>query len=1001
MFGVARVAQNASSHLFIWRRLRKFPKSSSHLRPRLFHSNKPLPLSTHLSHLPPADERSDPGAWLKATESFLPSAAVLNSPEKQSLSSYEPSPALDVLSFLIHARDVNGVDVLYELGVHGGHWTAVLWIVRRILQVSDSQPTEHFYAQQAQTSLESPSLDSLTRFAISAKAPHSKAAQYSLGLDQLSARSTPLDPRRPRETSLGQVWQSLGHMILEAADCPVERSEDIMSHVLQIIAHLHHINALPPNFYSYTEPVDGTTHYRPPTLHFLSSRILTSLSDAVWRAQEEAVTAETPAVGAQKPSFGYELPGVRHRVKVRGLGPEVWMELVLWACVEGGMITEATAILKGLKTRVLPESRWTTVDWQNVQNAPLSGGPRIPRITWDRSELMSRGALAAVEGYRTDHPMAQLGSRTISSEVVTAVIDGLLDRLSVRDSDNTLSSRGILDLVAEMQGLLLRDGRRYDAESRKQLMSRMMNSLGPQTQSDPQLLQSIIDIIMMNGPSTDLTEMYPRTPSEFAAILDPLYTLLHQYADSGDLSRACRIYQRLKDIREPEHPSTAAQSESVTHHHDEKGIEIANTHETSHENSDLEHLSPIRTSALASFLDLIIQNEAFPLGAELTCLTDSKSPMVPEELYSEECLIPPLLRLAGTTKDDLLLAKLEDIVTLPLSVDNLRGYLHCMVEMRRWDAVKTLLMRLEGIDGTSWDTELVFRLAALILKDERGPTSEDMTGTQEYEPEESPVSAKDILIGLLRGDYGNPETERLLLAGARDNYIRCICYLLQDASEEILSLVRDSVTTRQRLKTTDMIPVRAFNVLLKAVVHTRGNMAGWTMWVRWCQAITGPASRGLFNANASLFIKDTPEIAWVSNKANSTINPSSSRLQKPRWSQRTRSPEESPATSDDEDEASGRSLGPAVPVVVPNLTTLRIILHGILPSAEKNNSAQPSQGIPETTSNNNEPENGHLSALCAWGVEMFRAFGLTDQEIEEELPPGDWIKEKRRQRGFM
>ena len=132
-----------------------------------------------------------------------------------------------------------------------------------------------------------------------------------------------------RRNALGVVWRSLGAMTISCAD------GTIRPEILEIVAHLHHSGIMPASIYSRKPRLDETAIQQPPTLHLLSSRILTSLSDAAWRAHERIVLEQAKVNVNKSLPLRPELPGSAYRISVSGLRAEIWLELILWSCLHG------------------------------------------------------------------------------------------------------------------------------------------------------------------------------------------------------------------------------------------------------------------------------------------------------------------------------------------------------------------------------------------------------------------------------------------------------------------------------------------------------------------------------------------------------------------------------------------------------------------------------------------------------------------------------------------
>lgn len=949
-------------------------------------------------YFPLKSKRNDPHAWVEAAKALLPPSSVLNSLEERSLGTDKLASPTILLAFLTYARRFHGVDVLSQLGAHHGQWTGVLWMARRILQLSYTSPNEPSHLEHLQMPARGASLDELTTFAIWIDASHQRTVESMLPSDFPSDAWIPLDARRVHKLVMGEVWRSLGSMILEAADDSARKSKDIMPHVLQIIAHLHHINALPSKIYSYTSAVEGATLYRPPTLHFLSSRILTSLSDAVWRAHESLVAAEAAAVGARYTYLGHEVPGARYKVKVRELGPEVWMELVLWACVECGLMKEGASILQDIKMRSVSGSRWSAIPWATVQAAPSSKDSHTPKLDWERVKARADSSVAGVEGYSLDPPLVELGSRTISTEVVMAMIDGLLNGLSVPDPKDGWSSRQILGMMFDLHELLSRDGQSLDTNTIERMISRIVDYLRPELRLDSDIMNWIIKIATMSGSPSDSSpnaakgsseSLSPETSHRSEAIINVLYSLLHMYAEVGDVRRANLVLQQLETTHDRAEPSTTRSVDGQ----DEKPKDNIDLERT--RNINTAQLSPIRPAALASYIDLVVQLGELKSGAKLLYSSCNSKQLVSKDIYLDNSLLPALFGFAGATSDKTLLAKLEKRMSPPLSGETLRAYIHCQVQLRRWDIVVLLLGVFRGDATASWDAELAFRLTSFIMSQERVRTHEGSEESTEDVLDKEVKIAKRILIELLRGDYGPPEVERILSGRAQENYIECIGRMIREALEGFDSIWVPSKISWQYLRATENIPVRAFNVLLQAVVTKQGSLAGARMWEIWCQDIKS----GLGRDGHDTFVGKMAGLNWDTIVDDEPVYDFSSGLKRATWSQRLA--------------AAGISTSqcrpPHMALVAPNLTTLRIIMRRALGErssmgrsriwrsqfwrlflpASKNSQKNRSFALDRTS----KVDRARLSALIAWGREMYRAFGYNETEIKQELPG---IRKRRR-----
>lgn len=941
---------------------------------------------------PPLSSRGDPHAWVEATKSFLPPASLLNSLGNTSLSSESPHSASDILAFLVSARRSCGVDVLFQLGVRHGQWSAVLWMVRRILQLLNSSPGQQDLGHLKRTA----NLNQLTRSAI--RIDTSLLARH----DPLTDAVFSVKTRRLQRSSIGEVWKSLGSMILTAADESGRNSKDIMPYVLQIIAHLHHIDALPQNFYSFSPPAEGTALYRPPLLHLLSSRILTSLSDAVWRAQEKL--AEAAAVGARYTFLGYEVPGAWYKIKVRELGPEIWMELVLWACADAGLFEEGASILRQLKSRASPDSRWLTISWEDVQLGSPTQGITQPRVDWAQLKSRFRGAATAKDGYSLSPPSVELGPRTISSEVVKAIINGLSINVGATTTkEDGLLPRHILKTIIDLQELLLRNGYSLHADCVKEMIALMGDPSRPELLSDPELLNSMVTIATTSaintraarGTEVKTSESRPSDIShQSAAMYDLLYSLLQIYAEAGDLRRAYNVFGHLQAINRRRESSSF------------NGLANASqSYDGDLDDNALRPFSPLHISALASFLDLITQAGDFRRGRNILYLPRMSERMIPEDLYSDVCLIPSLLRFAGATSDVRLLEKLEAHIPTPMSGDVRRALLHCLALLRRWDTLEQVLRAPRRDDTASWDAELAFSLANFIVLAQRRSSAAVASGSStETSLNEEVAFTSQVLHRLLRGDFGTPEADRIRSRREREKYVVCISRLIHDASNGLADVGVISNTRWKALQDTTNIPARAFNLLLATVVFQRGSLIGKRMWDLWCNneaLMVGRKSGGISTATAP---KEMLGTSWNLDYSFEPPPGIASRAKGPGWSERLRQSNESLSDNHRSDVLlqPGR---PRMGLVVPNLITLLIIMRGAraeldrLRGTEKHGRHMPPRSThpdPDKTLGRGQQdsrdasheEKRQLTALLSWGTKKFKAFGYRVDEIREELGGG-------------
>ena len=291
--------------------------------------------------------------------------------------------------------------LLSYIGLHQGRWPALLWLIKAMLAASQSffppSGDKPLYQTPPDTSM---SLDELTSirdppYEITSKTqpqPTTFALNDFTGPDDVSWQR---NSDGPDQDVIGQIWRCVGYLIIEAADRKPEETTKIMSYVHQILAHMHHYDAIPNSLYNYKLAKDPSSLRRPPTLHLLTSRILTILSDSVWKAHEQAIIAEAAQVGAKYVYKGHELPGAEYTPRIRKLNLATWLELVLWSCIEGGRIAIAAWIVHQVSVRQ-DESRWNAINWEELHNSAIKAGSDASLSDWQNYYKRSAGTR---EGY--------------------------------------------------------------------------------------------------------------------------------------------------------------------------------------------------------------------------------------------------------------------------------------------------------------------------------------------------------------------------------------------------------------------------------------------------------------------------------------------------------------------------------------------------------------------------------------------------------------------------
>ena len=735
-------------------------------------------LAKHQQSLPSTAEK-----WIRTLEKHLPPIAQSRAPnegsysQSQSRNQTRRSVPRRLLAVLLDARKDGQIGLLCDLGTRHCRWDAVLWIVEQITATAVG-PGSFTYHRRA----------------------------------------------------IGEVLRSVGDMIIQLADQSSSQAKETMSHILQIIARLHQINALPPNLYRQTAHAHGSTLYRPPTLHLWSSRILASMSDAVWNARGARATAEVKAPDrSDNPSD----PRVRQEFKLNTieLGPEIWMEFILWACVQGEFTLEGARILQQLEKRGLAAGVWVFSDSDVLQHASAAGLSALgkagqPSKGYKRASRQSYG---------------RLGIRAISQEVVKALIDRLVENLEFSGLRHAPSLDSILGLVLSLVRLISRDGARLEDGWWGQIMSRITDAVGTGSASDVDLRMfldlntetgSIHQIPFRRENQLPLERSHLPSHDPVQAVQDQILHNFQVAAHVGDIARAQHLLQNAHSLREAwglERPRVQLHESRVQDgggSHDSSSETISNTTMTSRPWT--------WNRVLAVFVGLVAQSEQLSFSRSLLSQTSAGKALISQDSYTDPELLPALIRFASVLDHKDLMAMLESRLRLPLGVDVLRALLECQVRLSRWSRAKKLLEMTREDTRASWDARLAMVLARHILELKR---MEELRGR--HVSVDDIAKASNLLAELLNGDYGPPETDRLTSTAEQHRYVGALRRIISTASKDLSWVDTDSKMSEPLPEgEINTIPVDAFNALLFGIIRRHGSAQGIRLWNQCCADVS-------------------------------------------------------------------------------------------------------------------------------------------------------------------
>jgi hypothetical protein len=650
------------------------------------------------------------------------------------------------------------------------------------------------------------------------QAPHIKTSS-SESLNRLTGSThwTLLRSENLRHQILGLIWRDIGRLILACSSNPDIAGGEVKPEVLEMIALLHHYELMPASIYAYIPAENEDAIQQPPTLHLLSSRIFTALSDATWRAREMTAAEEAKKKGGL--FKGLEAKGSSYRVRVSGIKPEIWLELILWSCLHGGWISEGAALLNRIH-----RSLWKPISWRDSLRA-LMPFARGDLLDWDsikynfdtRSSTTMDGI--DITGLRVD--------KTVSSEVVNAYIDALLTVVSVGAGRRALDLDVVMRYIRNLRRFLTGANLNLGGGSWDAVMLRLVESGGIDIDHDSAIVQQLVALSPPIGEELQSrgSQAIPAYVLDgSAAVLGLLHRALYTEIRNGNLEGALKVFQVLQErVDNDRHQSL---SDFFAHRHlssaesddSAKGLFTSNF-------SGIDYPSfstQIPPATLAAFLDLVIANNSFDFGNWMLGIgnTDIDGPLIPSSLYHDPHISAAVIKYATVTDNSSLLSKItkygaaraEDGTPSTPPKELLQAFFNAQVETRRWDAAEKLLEYMCDTEGFDWSVGNAATVAKALIVEGRNETNPDKMG-------EFFDRAAHTFASFLPGRIGAVRDR-----SRKHDEINTLCVVLAAASPLLATFISRSAALPRFFTFT--LRASDFNTVLEGVVASHGIEAG-------------------------------------------------------------------------------------------------------------------------------------------------------------------------------
>lgn len=718
------------------------------------------------------------------------------------------------------------------LAIRHGRWKAAVWIVKLLIESYHAElPRSNRLAQTVQQWERTESLSDITQSPLylvprdgQMQTPHIKRSSAPSLHALTDDRPDTLSSKEVnRHQVLGLVWEGIGRLIIACANDPQIAGGAIKPEILEMIALLHHYELVSSSVYSYQPSQNEDAIQQPPTLQLLSSRIFTALSDATWKAREMTAVEEARQSGRDPSRL--EAMGSSYRVRVSSVKLEVWFELILWSCLHGGWISEGASLLdlacKGKKK----DAKWKAISWRDTLRSVMPfGEERL--LDWDsikfifdtQSSATMDGVDASGSGLRVEG--------TISSEVVDAYIDAILNYISYGVGTRGLPLTLVLSWIRNFRNLLQRSNLNLGGGSWDAILVRIAES-------------GAFDLEWNASTSLRFAGMAPNIGEELAsrrsqvlptyvldgsaAILGFMHRALRAEIKSGNLEGALKAFEYLQ--RRVDHNRSRSLADFFEHMRvgsvdtEASSRPLFNSNFTGIEFPLFDTQVPVHT--LAALLDLATDNKAFDVGAWMLTTQDVDGPTITEDMYSNPAISAALVRFATAANNmDLLMkvvrvgtGKLEDADTAgPIPKELLKAFLDAQIELKQWDSAERILEYMRDTPGFQWSANNVATLATQMLL-------ETDTGNENY------TRASTILSKIVAGSYGHthtgPHRVRHSRATAR---LHTLYTILSSVDARLAALIEARRKLPSHIPFT--ISSRVFSTVLRGVVASRGSVAG-------------------------------------------------------------------------------------------------------------------------------------------------------------------------------
>jgi hypothetical protein len=468
------------------------------------------------------------------------------------------------------------------------------------------------------------------------------------------------------------------------------------------------------------------------------------------------------------------------------------------------------------------EHEWGVMDWEALSQHEQANSSS----SWQLFNKKAREASKA--------EARALTRRRVSSELIAAFVDGLVNLMRVGVGLRGVSPEAIVAHIQKLKHFLERDGHSLGSSSWDSIIVRLLESGGVVPERRPELLLDITrlaadfgsEVASVNAShETSTATMEPPyfyEPS--TAAIGLLHRTMRSSIESGDVMGATTTLNTLiqrTDRNKQESLELFFQALKVTQ------LKRNEPFTSSVPPIDFPAFDPqIPVPLLAKLLDLATETRSFELGRFLLFSEELDGPLITPEMYEHRRMAASIVRFGTVTgEDDLVLdvMKRSDFWNARQQAQRITNnlfstLLESQVRMHRWESVRS--MQNHAIENPRYrvGAGLLAAFAGELLRLSNKPSKAEELRRQE---------AWDAFAGLLSAWEG------IILSHTRSrDELYCILGILSSIDEPWRGCCSQFLPFDRRQSMT--LPVGDFNKLLVGLLDGYGSLKARELVVTWC-----------------------------------------------------------------------------------------------------------------------------------------------------------------------